>query len=257
MDAVICCIAKDEELYIQEWIEYHLKLGFDRVYIYDNSNDHVLESLIKTYQNRIHVTHFPGKIQQMNAYRHFLKTFGSKHGWVAFIDVDEFIVLHKHADIHTYLEEKCPTGSVALNWLYFGTNGFETYEDRPVLERFTRCSETVAAYVKVIARIQDIESMPEPHYVKLRNDTFQKFMDGRQCKGASMYTPGCPPNQLCAVIHHYFTKSRQEFDKKNARGRACDTLRYDAKMFARCDLNEVENTDALDFFRSRTLPTLG
>ena len=29
MNLGICCIARDEDRYIEEWIAYHLKLGFD------------------------------------------------------------------------------------------------------------------------------------------------------------------------------------------------------------------------------------
>lgn len=36
----ICCIAKDENWYVNDWIGYHLALGFDHVYLYDN-NDYI------------------------------------------------------------------------------------------------------------------------------------------------------------------------------------------------------------------------
>ena len=34
--SAIICVAKDEDHYIDEWIEYHLKLGFDAIYIIQN-----------------------------------------------------------------------------------------------------------------------------------------------------------------------------------------------------------------------------
>lgn len=254
--AVICCIAKDEELYIDEWIAYHLKLGFDGIYVYDNSTDGRLESLSARYQGYVHVTHFPGQPQQMNAYRHFLREHSQNHTWVAFIDVDEFIVLRKHLHIHAFLEEMCGCGSVALNWLYFGSNGLETYDDRPVLERFTKCGTAVSPYIKVIAKIEDIDSMPEPHFVRLRESARQRFMNGETCKGTSMYTPGGSVDALPAVLHHYFTKSRAEFEQKMKRGRACDAKKYDMSWFHKCDQNQVTNTQALDVFRTRSLPPI-
>jgi hypothetical protein len=33
----LVCIAKDEDLYLQDWIDYHLKLGFDDIHIYQNN----------------------------------------------------------------------------------------------------------------------------------------------------------------------------------------------------------------------------
>ena len=32
-DIVICCIAKNEETIIVEWIKHHLDLGFDKNYL--------------------------------------------------------------------------------------------------------------------------------------------------------------------------------------------------------------------------------
>ena len=34
----ICCIAKNENYYINDWVKYHLDLGFDHIYIYDNND---------------------------------------------------------------------------------------------------------------------------------------------------------------------------------------------------------------------------
>ena len=36
-DIVIAAIAKYENEYLGEWIDYHLKLGFDKIYIYDDN----------------------------------------------------------------------------------------------------------------------------------------------------------------------------------------------------------------------------
>lgn len=38
MKIAIVSIAKNENLYIKDWIDYHLKLGFDDIYIYDNND---------------------------------------------------------------------------------------------------------------------------------------------------------------------------------------------------------------------------
>ena len=34
MTKALAAIAKDEDAYIQEWIGYHLKLGFDDIFVY-------------------------------------------------------------------------------------------------------------------------------------------------------------------------------------------------------------------------------
>jgi hypothetical protein len=37
MKVTLVCIVKNEDNYILEWINYHLKLGFDDVFIYENN----------------------------------------------------------------------------------------------------------------------------------------------------------------------------------------------------------------------------
>lgn len=37
MKTALVCIAKDEDHYIAEWIKYHTKLGFDEIFVYENS----------------------------------------------------------------------------------------------------------------------------------------------------------------------------------------------------------------------------
>lgn len=34
MKTAIVCIAKNEDNYIDEWLKYHAKLGFDYAYVY-------------------------------------------------------------------------------------------------------------------------------------------------------------------------------------------------------------------------------
>jgi len=54
-NAVICCIEKFESKYIKEWVDYHIKLGFEHIYIYDN--DEIGDnSLYKIFANYFNVT---------------------------------------------------------------------------------------------------------------------------------------------------------------------------------------------------------
>ena len=63
---VIMSPCKDEENYICEWIKYHLDLGFDKIYLYDNNDDSsvlpkVLHSgLDKSYVERVIIDPIPG-----------------------------------------------------------------------------------------------------------------------------------------------------------------------------------------------------
>ena len=61
--------AKNEDKYISEWVYYHLKLGIDKIVIYDNSDDN---SLMRTHlknDTRIEIHHKPN---ENNKFEHHL-----------------------------------------------------------------------------------------------------------------------------------------------------------------------------------------
>lgn len=37
MKTALVCIAKDEDDYLKEWVDYHLRIGFDEIFVYQNN----------------------------------------------------------------------------------------------------------------------------------------------------------------------------------------------------------------------------
>lgn len=214
MSAVICVIVKNEDLTLDEWICYHQKLGFDHIYIYDNSPEYSLSNWEERYNGFITVTHFPGAVQQRPAYNQWLAKYRNMHTWCAFIDADEFIVLKKHGDIKALLAEHCTSGALCLNWVLFGSSGHTKYTSEPVLKRFTwRCAQ-VNEHVKSIAHLPSTVQVSVHEVIT--------------CQGCSHDTNNQPvhgpfnharPDDV-AIIHHYVLKSLEEYQWKVARGRA-------------------------------------
>lgn len=244
---VLCVIAKHEQLYIDEWIQYHLYLGFDHIYIYDNEEGNPLKKLTNQYPSKVTVIPFIGQCQQMNAYYHFLMEYRYKHTWVAFIDIDEFIVIKRYQTIQDLVKNHCHTGALALNWVLFGSNHEGMYKPLPVLQRFTKRQIGVNEHIKWIVRTNDIDYMVSPHHGLLR------YGVAKDCHDIVVQGPYNPQgSDSIACIHHYFTKSREEFQYKCLRGRAdIPEVRTFSKDFDRHDLNEIEDSSAWDFFQRK------
>lgn len=210
--AAICAIVSSEEMYLDEWIDYHLGLGFSRIYIYDNSVDFDLghgwlDRRHRLY-NKVTVHHFPGTGQQLPAYRHCLKNYviPQGHGWISFLDIDEFLVLKKHSNVIRFLMEYCKQGSVSINWQLFSWNERLQYSPEPVTKRFlgeSRCVENM--HVKVISNVDAIvPGQPEnPHYVRLVEGHEQIDTDGNLV--TDMWSNEARPTNV-ALIYHYHTK---------------------------------------------------
>ena len=255
MSVVICVIAKHEDPYIHEWIQYHLKLGVDHIYLYDNHFVSHYHPLATEYSKRVTVFHLPGHCMQMSAYYHFLHYARALPGdvrptWVAFIDVDEFIVIR--GDSASLIRALMATvrddaGALGLNWVLFGNNDQETHDTgRGVLERFTRRQQGVNPHIKSIVRLDAVQQMISPHHAA--------FIDpatvARDCDGVPIAGPYHPlGNDRVACIHHYFTKSNEEFYQKCQRGRAdiSDYRTFEAD-FHRHNFNDLEDYSALDFW---------
>lgn len=60
----LVCIAKDEDNYIQEWIDYHLKLGFSDIYIWQNN----WRSKVVKERGDIHLRVIDGDFKQVECY---------------------------------------------------------------------------------------------------------------------------------------------------------------------------------------------
>ena len=104
MKVAIVAIAKLENLYLKEWVDYHLNLGFDRIIICDN-NDEDGERVFDVIKNRnVTIRGYIGKtITQSEVYKEIYKEFRGFYDWILFIDIDEFLVLNGFSNVKDYL----------------------------------------------------------------------------------------------------------------------------------------------------------
>lgn len=244
MKAALVCIAKDEDNYIQEWMDYHFKLGFDNVFIY--ANDWQYSSSDK----RVILNKIDGPAQQVNAYNHFLYAYSNYFNWVAFFDVDEFLVLHQHPDIKSFLNDYQECNAIGINWAIFGNNGHETVNNNySVLERFTKRSKT-ECYVDGKNINEHVKSI-----VKLPTSTFQDIHvpHGSWYNTKKQVIQG-PYNKVdwsVCQLNHYFSKSTEELKVKCSRGRADNgEFRNFPDYEEYLHFNDETDLAALNFYRS-------
>jgi len=234
MKVGLICIAKDEDNYIDEWIKYHLKIGFDDIYIYRNNWEFSYE------HENVHITKMNGKKKQIVSYNDGFQKYKSQYDWIAFFDVDEFLVLKKHKNVKDFLSEYSDYDSVGINWCLFGDNGLDSVIDNnySLIKRFTKRKSSVNPHIKSIVNTKFNGLIDIHHAVCQTVDTnFKKFKGSRNYDG---------DNEI-AQINHYFCKTKEEFLNKINRGRpGTDKLRtFDE--FDSHNYNEVEDLWALNF----------
>lgn len=244
----MCAIAKNEGRYFAEWIEYHKMLGVEKFYIYDNESEDATREVLQPYIERglVEYTYFTGKKMQLKAYKDCVK----KHRWhckyMAFLDLDEFIVPVKHKTIPDYLESLGRIPGVQMNWIVYGSSGAKTRIDGFVIERFRDHSlpgEALNHHVKSIVNPRRILNFFSAHrafilglYVNSAGKTVIKSFKKR------------PPVTTDIRINHYAIKSYEEFLEKRSRGRArFDNIRG-LDFFDKYDKNEVKNDPIMEPF---------
>jgi len=261
----VCAVVRDEDRYINDWIDYHVLLGFNTIHIFDNSKNGSakIAYLPQQYGASVKVNHAPGEGIQLKIYNLFVEhtaRVSADPMWVAFIDVDEYIVLRKHTNIQSFLAEVALTGgAVALNRIQFGSNGHLVYDNAPVLSRFITRKALAEKVMKSIVYIPDVVEVRLNESV-LRDGVYTVNPHGNRVKPNYRVSNS---STSIACINHYYTKSLEEYKAKRLRGHALEihtNSQYNTSIesdnlilteFIKADAgaNAVEDTFAWDYFK--------
>ncbi len=237
----VCAIAKNEGPYFQEWIEWHLKQGVEKFYVYDNESTDCTREVLEPYirSGIVDYVFFPGRKRQLAAYDDCFERHRTEARWIAVIDLDEFIVPILDRTIPGFLHRMENFSAVEINWLVYGSGGAKKKVPGGVMERFRKHSlpgHKLNTHVKSIVDPRRVCSMIGCH-------------EAARISGHSADSHGNPlkkgfrdrkPQQDVIRINHYAVKSYEEFLCKRARGRArINTLR-EYGYFNQYDLNDIE-----------------
>lgn len=243
----MCAIAKNEGRYFQEWIEYHKMLGVEKFYIYDNeSTDNTAEVLQPYIENGVvDYTFFPGKKMQLKAYKDCVKRHKRDATYIAFLDIDEFIVPLKHKTIPDYLQSLGKISGVQINWIVYGSDGAKRRTNGFVIDRFRSHSlpdEPLNHHVKTIANPRRIIRFFSAHRPLI---LFGKLVDGDGNRIKESFWTRLPvTNQI--RVNHYAIKSYEEFLEKRSRGRARFDRIRGLDYFEKYDKNEIKNDTVME-----------
>ena len=244
MFPVIVCIAKKEHDYIEEFVKYHLALGFKNIYLYDNEDTPTYE---KFFVNNNNIK----KGVQYVALDHFINNFLFKTDitHVAHIDIDEFIVLKKHGNICEFINEYI-TGDcqgIAMNWRFFGSSGRTEKTSEPVTTRFTMCGKIGNHHIKTIFKKDNFLHYNSCHDVTLRNG---------HIKSTNNFIVEGPHNTNIDFdviqLNHYKCKTLPEFryirtrQRADIKGDINENVDHNFDIF---NINEIEDLNAYHFYK--------
>jgi Glycosyltransferase family 92 len=245
VELAVATIFKNEAEYLREWLEFHMLVGAERFYLYDNGSDDGSLDVLAPYLEleSVVVTSWLESPGQLGAYSHCVNTYADDAFWIAFIDIDQFFYAPDGRDLRVVLTDfdRPDVGGIAVNYADFGTSGRVAPSKRPVIESYLHrmaddgcvplphlrrrrlpgalgppSYHPLSAHVSSVVRPARVRSFASPHHANYRRGTHAVTETGERTSGP--LTRRVSMTRL--RMNHYWTKSVAECRQKFRRGRA-------------------------------------
>ena len=240
--AVTC--VKNEGPFLLEWIAYNRLLGVTDFLFYSNDCTDGTDALLDALSARGAVTHLAnpaeGRAYQMEALKDCAhQPVVQQADWLWIADVDEFLNIHfgDHT-IPALISASRDPHAISLSFQFFAAGDVHRFEDRPVIEQFTRthnpdiwCGET-AIEVKTLVRRDFPLGYYGAHRPFLRKNTRSEdrpvWCDGSGRQVQHRFMVAGSPRRIrkfpakdarrFATLNHYALRSLDSYLVKNDRG---------------------------------------
>lgn len=253
---LLCGIAKMENRYLGEWINYHLKKGFDKIVLLDNNDTvgplaenicdvpEVSEGIKNGVVDVIHIN--DRKVLQQLYYTKVYYKYMSEFDWFLFLDIDEFFTPVEVDNVKDFCKRDKfkDFDAIKLIWKCYGDSNIIDVKDGNYrcLDRFSICvsADDRDNYSKTLFRNMGDDELffPSAHSPLSVTMRFCDPLGNQIYHGASFnakYTLGSVED-VC-YVSHYITKSLEEFiDTKMKRGGSAQSIsdvskKYTLKLF--------------------------
>lgn len=89
----LCLIFKDEAPYLREWLEYHILIGVDHFYLYNNNSTDNFSEILEPYihSGKVTLINWERNYCQVGAYEYCYNMRKNETHWLGYLDTDEFL----------------------------------------------------------------------------------------------------------------------------------------------------------------------
>ena len=141
MKVALCTMGRNEILYINEFVSFHLKLGVDTLYIYDDNieeKEKFINAITPNDSVVIEYTKDYGIKDLGQAFTHCYNKHKDDYDWIIMTDMDEYLVIQNHQTLREYLSDKVfdKCDSIKIHWKMSSDNNLLHYENKSLFERF-------------------------------------------------------------------------------------------------------------------------
>lgn len=235
MKVYLCALAKNEHLYINEWVEHYVNLGFDKIFIFDNDDKgsvpNVKECISSKFLNKCRIINARGihrNNMQGEFYTNFYNIENKNFDWCLFCDIDEFLVGIDNIKSFLSSGKFVAAQQIRVKWKLFGDdNKIERDMSKGVMESFKK--EITEPLTKDLSKTCKLHNQGKA-IVKggLKDIVFDSVHFATNKRTNSILLSVLPSGKRClsgveikedysnesVFLNHYMTKSLSEFVKQ-------------------------------------------
>jgi len=126
----ICVILNNDHEYLKEWIDHHLNLGFNHIYLFEVPESKSHKTIINEYNENVSLF----RIDQLDidikdyfyhqyTYNWFISKYKNEYEWCLFLDnIDSFFILTNEL-LENFLNGYHEKNALLIRWKLFNANG--------------------------------------------------------------------------------------------------------------------------------------
>ena len=221
----ICTMAKKENLYIKEFVNYYKKIGVDHIYIYDDNdkNSEKISDVIDKKYNKYVTIYDKNENKPKNQHIAFTNCYNNnknKYDWIFMFDIDEYLIIVNET-LKNYLSNEIfkDCDFIKIHWVQPSDNNLLYYDNRTLFERF-KGPYKKDTHIKTLVRgnIEGLKyAIHSPKISPKRNITCNNV--GHKFNFSQVHFQDVfDINIDKAYIIHYKYKSTEEYINKYKRG---------------------------------------
>lgn len=257
----IMAIFKNEEEYMEEWLNHHIEQGVDKFYLYCNDSEKKKYNYLNNYEyeKKIILIDWTDKQNkgrntiQRQAYLDCIQKYGHEYHYIMMLDLDEFIInINKNNTVIDYLNSLkiSETKAIKIPRYDFGSNGHINKPEGKVMDNYKKHEEIYSSFKTIansiyINKKKFFYSVHDFNYLDRKGIIYNSFLSkknpiNKNKRGNKNETP--------LIINHYNTKSHEEYFKRvkiweNGGVNPFQYRKNCEEEFKKRDINEIEGYD--------------
>ena len=231
LKVALCAIAKNENLYIREWVEWYKNIGISKIFLYDNNdidgerfeeviNDYIESEFVKVINKRGIIktinTDKTGESLQGICYQDCYYNNYKYFDWICFFDIDEFLEIYsKYNNLYEFLNDFNHYDGIRVQWKMYGDNENLYYENKSLFKRFKK--ENNSSYDKHVKQILNCNKYFDEELIFCAHGVFNKkynFVNVNKDSVKNVYMDIIAYENLPIYLNHFYCKSTEEFFKR-------------------------------------------